>query len=232
MKKYRYEMKYLVDLQKARIIENKLISLMRFDDNVVGKEYHISSLYFDDYDNNCFYDVDDGNYYKNKYRIRLYNNSYNLIRLEKKSKEGLFTSKEIVKISKKNAELFSICKYPLIEDCDSELIKDFIFNMMSNALEPKIIIQYDRIPLIYSQGNVRITFDKNIMLSNDVNSFLKGKQNNKYILAPHLLILEVKYDDFIPSVIRNILNETNIQQISFSKYHLGRYYSKGGCMYE
>ena len=94
--------------------------------------------------------------------------------------------------------------------------------MRGGGLRPKTIVDYEREPYIYEAGNVRITFDMKISASYELENFLDGDYQSYYILPSGLNVLEVKFDEILPSYIRNIVESYGFKQTSFSKYYYGR----------
>ena len=90
-------------------------------------------------------------------------------------------------------------------------------------MEPKAIIAYERTAFVYPSGNVRITFDRNIMASRCLGEFLDPRVSCMIpVLPTGLHVLEVKYDEFLPDVIAQLLETGHLRQTAFSKYYLGR----------
>jgi len=87
---------------------------------------------------------------------------------------------------------------------------------------PKVILDYERIAYVEEITNVRITFDMKISASYELESFLDGDYQSFYILPSGLNVLEVKFDNILPSHIRNIVESYSYNQGSFSKYYYGR----------
>ena len=74
---------------------------------------------------------------------------------------------------------------------------------------------------MFGPGNVRITFDRNVRASGRTEDF--GKSNISYdFLREYDKVLEVKYDEFIPDFLVQLLELGNMQQTAYSKYQLCR----------
>lgn len=227
---YRHEYKFLIDEKDKTELYYRLKSLIPLDPNA-GEEgrYWIRSVYFDDYRNSCFYQNEDGINERAKYRIRIYNVSDQRIRLERKSKKNGMTCKESAALTRRQCDLL-LQGIPLPLDTPEaqqypEVLKQFLVLMMSRGMRAKTIIEYERIPFVYPSGNVRITLDRNITSSLDTARFFE-KDNLRYpVLASGQQLLEVKFDEYLPTFIRDHLEIGNLQQISFSKYYLGRKYT-------
>ena len=107
-------------------------------------------------------------------------------------------------------------------DSEKKLIKELAVDMLTRNYEPKIIIDYERIALVEEITNVRVTFDMKISASYELENFLDGDYQNFYLLPSGINLLEVKFDQILPSHIRNIIESYNFNQGSFSKYYYGR----------
>ena len=209
------------------LIQNRLEKLMRLDSHVDKGSYLISSLYYDDYKDSCFYDVEAGVNLRKKYRLRIYNHNARKVSLESKFKNNNMMLKHITLLSGEQARLLNEGKYLRCIDDNDELKKQFTYDMMSCGLRPMVIVEYERIPYVYETGNVRITFDMNIRSSRDIGNFMKNYGMCRPVLPDDLLIMEVKYDELLPSVIYDCIDIGNLQQISISKYTLCRRYVTG-----
>lgn len=225
---YRNEIKYLISDNDVQIIRRQLESFMSIDENAENGTYTITSLYFDDYFNQAYSDVDDGLDLKNKYRIRIYDHKDDLIRLECKQKRNAMTAKRSCVLNRGIA-------YSLIEGTylrniagQPQVLKELTYKMMSEGYKPAVIVEYERIPYVYPMGNVRITLDTNIISSTDTNNFLKDFSYKRPILPVGMHLLEVKYNEMLPDFIYRCLSDMNLEQISFSKYYLCRKYNVNG----
>lgn len=227
---YRHEYKFLIDEKDKTELYYRLRNLIPLDPNA-GEEgrYWIRSVYFDDYRNSCFYQNEDGINERAKYRIRIYNVSDERIRLERKSKKNGMTCKESASLTRQQCDML-LRGVPLPLDTPQagqypEVLKQFLVLMMSKGMRAKTIIEYERIPFVYPAGNVRITLDRNITSSLETARFFE-KDNLRYpVLARGEQLLEVKFDEYLPTFIRDHLEIGRLQQTSFSKYYLGRKYT-------
>ncbi len=229
-KKYRHEYKYLIDERDRALLYQRLKNLIPLDTNA-GEEGHywIRSVYFDDYRNSCFYQNEDGINERAKYRIRIYNVSDRSIKLERKSKKNGMTLKESATLSRAQCEqiLRGIPFSPDEQGGDAcpLVLRQFMTLMHSRGMRAKTVVEYERIPFVYPAGNVRITFDRNITSSLQIDRFFE-KDNLRYPILPRgQQLLEVKFDEYFPGFIRERLETGRLRQISFSKYYLSRKYT-------
>ena len=106
----------------------------------------------------------------------------------------------------------------------SAVYQKFLIQQKTRRLRPKVIVEYDRTPWIYQLGNVRVTFDENIRSSGQVERFLEQDFARRPIMPTGWHVLEVKYDDFLPDYIRQVLQINTLRRTAFSKYFLCRTY--------
>ena len=94
--------------------------------------------------------------------------------------------------------------------------------MRTQRLRPKTIVDYTREPYVYPAGNVRVTLDYDIRTGLRCPDFLSPGITIPAGDAP--IILEVKWDAFLPSVIRDAIQLEGRHTSSFSKYAQCRIY--------
>lgn len=224
IKVYRSEWKYTLSNQELSLLKSRLSEVMEIDPHTpLGGRYLIHSLYFDDYKDTSVYTTDSGLSKRFKWRIRYYGDDLTYIVLEKKEKIESRCHKKSVKITvEEYNKIVSGEAYDLIFDTKKKLIKELAVDMLINDYRPKVIIDYERIAYIEKITNVRITFDMKISASYELENFLDGDYQSFYVLPSGINVLEVKFDDILPSHIRNIVESYNFKQGSFSKYYYGR----------
>lgn len=220
---YRVEDKYACNEMEMRIIQARIAAVLKPDRNQesdVG--YKVTSVYFDDLFDTHLQDTVDGYAKREKYRIRIYNNLLDAIKLEIKYKQYNRVMKKSEKISIEQMQM--LLEGKCISDVkDSEDSPLALFNLaISNrGLRPKVIVEYDRQAYVFDPGNVRITFDRNIRASSQIESF--GKDFCCFeTVHEQDRVLEVKYDEFFPDFIAQLLETGNMMQTSYSKYKLCR----------
>ena len=197
---------------------------MELDSHIKDKgRYLIHSLYFDDYKDTSVYTTIAGLSERFKWRIRYYDDDLSYIVLERKEKkEGRCHKKSCVLTVKEYELITSGNVLELVYDTKKRVIKELIRDMLMYDYRPKIIIDYERIAYVEEITNVRITFDMKIAASYELEQFLNGDYTKFYINPSGINILEVKFDDILPSHIRNIIESYGFKQTSFSKYYYGR----------
>ncbi len=185
--------------------------------------YQIHSLYFDDQKDTSVDTTNSGLSKRYKWRIRYYGDDLSYIVLEKKEKLESRCHKKSCRITlEEYDEIISGNATDLIFETDKKLIKELAVDMIIHNYEPKVIVDYERIAYVEEITNVRVTFDLKISASYEIENFLDGDYQSFYVLPSGMNILEVKFDEILPSYIRNIVESYNFNQESFSKYYYGR----------
>ncbi len=224
--KYRHEFKYLISDAQCELLKVKLNGILKKDSNVgESGKYLISSLYFDSPSNKCYYENENGTDPREKFRIRIYNHDKSRIRLECKRKENGKTLKLSCPLTLKQAETLISGKY--LPDINEQhpVLRKLSLEMMIYGVRPVVIVEYERIPFVYANGNVRITLDTNISSSQRVKEFLHGSTSLRPIMPVGQKLLEVKYDEYLPDFIYHSIQTERLRQTAFSKYYLCRRYS-------
>ena len=221
--KYRHELKFKISNSAAEVLKQKLSLILKKDKNAYYSDgsYLIKSLYFDDLDSSSYYEKMDGVLYRKKYRISIYNNNDEFIRLEKKMKHNTYTAKEQILISK---DIYSKILNGKLDEIDSPtgLLEEFITNSKTKHLVPSVIVLYHRIAFTYPISEVRITFDSHIQ-SGLYNYDLFDKEVPMYdVSEPGKQVLEVKFNEVLPLHIANILNDIPSCKEAVSKFAICR----------
>ena len=223
--KFRHELKHYINFSDYISIKSRLRSIMHIDKNAnENNEYKIRSLYFDNVYDKALMEKVIGVPKRHKFRIRFYNDNHEFMRLEKKSKIRGLCLKDSEKITKEECEKIINGDIEFLRDSNKKLFIDLYSEMKGNLLRPKTIVDYTREAYIYPIGNVRITFDKSVRTGlNNINMFDDNLAtietiDNKYI------VLEVKFDEFLPQIIRDIIQVKERRATSISKYEAARIY--------
>ncbi len=219
----RHENKYWINPGDMEALRNRLINVLEHDEHAdENGNYFIRSLYFDDIDDSAYYDKVAGNADRDKYRIRIYNLSDEVIFLERKRKIGNLIQKSACRITKDLAlKLIQGDPSPLLRT-DNPLLKDMYLQMRLKLLRPKVIVDYLREAFVHPAENTRITFDKQLATC----------PNSIDLFSPNLLmirptddareILEIKFDNYLPDYITRLISGIPVEHSAISKYVLCR----------
>ncbi len=223
MKKYRNEWKYQCHEKTLLEVMERLKGTLTPDHNGDEGTYVVRSVYFDDPQGSFAMDTEAGVSHRYKYRIRYYGNDTGTLKLEKKEKLDGRCHKDSCRLSLENFE--KIMKGDYLEvfwETDNKVLKEFCVKANTMLLSPKVIVEYDRTAVIEPFANIRITADRNISFSPEVDRFLEGDYLRNPILTKDQHVLEVKFDHVLPGYIKRIASDDKLIQSSFSKYYLAR----------
>lgn len=222
-RKFRHELKYLVSEGQIALLKNRINHLMPLDRHAAPSgKYIIRSLYFDDYYNRCFWENENGTDPREKFRIRIYDYSSRRISLECKRKERGKTLKTSCLLTEEQTRILMAGK--IIPDMKKqpELLRKLTLEMLMHRMQPVVIVEYERIPYVYHDGNVRITLDMNVASSSATEHFFEPVIPKRPVMPVGQHLLEVKYDEYLPDFIYRNLQLENLQQTAYSKYYICR----------
>ena len=220
---FRHEWKHEISYGDMLVLRQRLSTVMKRDKHAIDGKYLIRSLYFDNASDKALREKVDGVNIREKFRIRYYNNDTSLIHLEKKSKVNGLCLKDSVALSFEQAQAIANGDYGWMIDSGVPLIQELYSKMMSQGLRPKTIVDYLREPFVFAPGNVRVTLDYNIRTGMNCIDFL----NSNCVTVPAgdaPIILEVKWDEYLPDIIRDAVQLPNCRVGAFSKYAVCRIY--------
>lgn len=220
---YRHEWKHEINMADLYAIRARLKVVARGDPHAKDGKYFIRSLYFDNLSDKALREKIDGVDRREKFRIRYYNNDTSFIKLEKKSKVNGLETKYSAPLTKEEAQRIVCGDYEFLRESQHSLLQEFYYKIRYQGLKPKTIVDYTREPFIYGPGNVRVTFDYNIRTGLTCTDFL----NPDCVTIPagdQIVILEVKWDEFLPSIIKSAVQMPGRRVTAFSKYAQCRIY--------
>lgn len=204
-------------------MRQRLGAVMAPDEHTQKGQYEIRSLYFDNWDDKALREKLDGVSVREKYRIRYYNGDTSLIHLERKYKRGGLGYKDFTAITEAQAQRIAQGEIAwMAESCDP-VILGFYTRLRNQGLSAKVIVDYTRVPFVYVPGNIRVTLDYNIRTALRCTDFLNP--NCATVPVPDSpCILEVKWDSFLPDVIRHAVQLGDRHAAAYSKYAACRMY--------
>ena len=220
--KYRHEWKFRIHYADMLILRHRLLAVAKHDIHATEGKYMVRSLYFDDVSDKALRDKINGVSVREKFRIRYYDNNQEVIHLEKKSKVKDLCLKEQAPLTKGQAGDIAEGKFDWMKESSHPLVLE-LFHKICLGLRPKIIVDYTREPYVFAAGNVRVTIDYNIRTGFSCRDFLDP---NCITLPPGdtPMILEVKWDEYLPDIIRDAVRLKNCRPGAFSKYAACRIY--------
>lgn len=221
--KFRHEFKHEVTEFDYLVLKTRLLNMMCPDSNGDNGKYRVRSLYFDNLYDTALREKVDGVNYREKFRIRAYDGNHDFIRLEKKSKINGLCNKQSTNLSAEEVNKIIHGDIEFLEQSNIPLKQELYVKMRNQGLKPKTVVDYSREAFIYPAGNVRITLDYDIrtgLLSTDF-------MENDSVTIPagdKVIILEVKWDEFLPDFVRDIVQIKGRKSVAYSKYAACRIY--------
>lgn len=226
-KNFRHENKYFINYFDYHILKTRLNYLMKKDNySDQNGNYSIRSLYFDDIRNSSLFEKQSGILARKKYRIRIYNLNEKIIKLEKKSRIGHFINKQTEQISRENYDKIISKNYEFLIESSKPLFKEFYLDLKINMYNPEVIVDFVREAFTYNINNIRITFDKKLETGLKSVDLFDKKLIKVSALDEPKMILEIKYDSFLPNFIKNALQISASQRYAISKYVICRKFVK------
>ena len=219
---FRHEWKHEINVSDMIALRQRLRAVARPDPHAVDGRYAIRSLYFDDLSDKALREKLDGVDRREKFRIRYYNGDPSLIHLEKKSKRNGLGAKETVNLTQTEAQAIVNGDLDWMPPSGRALVQE-LYSKMRRGLRPKTIVDYTREPFTYAPGNVRVTLDYDLRTGLGCTDFL----NPNCVTIPAgdaPIILEVKWDAFLPDIIRDAVQLPGRRVSAFSKYAQCRIY--------
>ena len=220
---YRHEWKIEISYLDLLVLRQRLGAVMQPDAHAVDGKYHIRSLYFDDSADTALQEKLDGVNCREKFRIRFYNLDTAVIHLEKKSKWNGLCNKQSADLTAEEAQWIADGQLDWMKTSGRPLVQELYSKMKGQGLRPKTIVDYTREPFVYGPGNVRVTLDYDIRTGLAGTDFL----NPDCVTVPAgnaPIILEVKWDQFLPQIIRDAVQLESRRPGAYSKYAACRIY--------
>lgn len=221
--KYRHEIKHEIGYAELLALRQRLGAVAARDMHAQGGTYRIRSLYFDNTADEALREKLDGINIREKYRIRFYNGDTGFIRLEKKRKVNGLCQKQSALLTAAQVQSIVDGRCGWMAQSKEPLVRELSWAMTVRGLMPRTIVDYVREPFVFAPGNVRITLDYDIRTGLSCTDVL----NSACVTVPvagNPVILEVKWDEFLPDVMRDVLQSAGCRAGAFSKYAACRVY--------
>ena len=221
MTDYRHEWKHVITPVHRQILRQRLRVVAQPDGHAVDGRYHIRSLYFDDLNDTALREKLDGVSRREKYRLRCYNLDFGLIHLEKKSKLAGLGRKESCSVTQSEVQALLAGQLDWMAADPRPLVGELYAKLRTGELRPKTLVEYVREPFVFAPGNVRVTIDYDIRTGLRCTDLL----NTRCVTIPAgdaPAILEVKWDEYLPDIIRDAVQLRSRRTSAFSKYAASR----------
>lgn len=218
----RTEQKFILNNRESLLLRRKLDAIMPWDAYCTNSDgYDVRSLYFDTVTDKCCAEKADGLQEHEKIRIRVYGTDDRVIKLESKKKRGDLQTKHTMSITRQTMQALCEGNYRVLLD-DPDPLAIYFYEKLANGMLPKAIIQYKRFSYCLPVNNTRITIDSDIRATESSFDLFQDSLQTHPILPADLVILEVKFNNFLLDYIKKTLSGLNQSTTSFSKYFSGR----------
>lgn len=218
----REEKKFLLSLPEFIRLSHRLSQVMQEDPHNGVHGYPIRSLYFDSIDDRDFHEKAAGVELRRKIRLRCYDPAADYAMLEMKQKQGANQLKRSLRLARADAARLAEGDYsPLLRYPEAFAAECYAL-MHSHLYRPKTIVEYNRKAFIAKENKIRITFDSRIVSTESCFDLFAPRLNMNPVLDPYDVVLEVKYNGFLLSYLRELINGVDRSELSVSKYVLAR----------
>lgn len=218
----RHEIKHEINYSDMITIRHRLSAAAYHDPHTIDGKYFIRSLYFDNLADKALMEKINGVSRREKFRIRYYNGDTSVIKLEKKCKTDSLGTKQSAPLTAQQAQSIADGDTKWMLDSQYPLVRELYTKMTTEGLAPKTIVDYTREPFIFPAGNVRVTIDYNIRSGMRCTDFLRP--DCVTVPVSDSIVLEVKWDSFLPDIIRDAVALSDRREGAFSKYAACRIY--------
>ncbi|MBR2742250.1 MAG: polyphosphate polymerase domain-containing protein [Clostridia bacterium] len=223
MPKFRHEFKHIINPADYYAVRSRLAAVLPHDRYArADGTYKISSLYFDNLYDKALMEKINGVNDREKFRIRLYNDDPSFIKLEKKSKKNGLCQKTAERVTADEVKRITDGDIEWMKESKKALLCELYAKMRYQQLRPTVIVSYTREAFVYPPGNVRVTLDSDIRTALKATDLLNPDRTE--ILTGTDIVMEVKYDEYFPSLIRDLVQVPDRRSSAFSKYAKCRIY--------
>ena len=216
----RHEEKYLIDYRQYAILKSRALASLIPDSHGIDGSYWVTSLYYDDLMDTALLEKQDGLSRHTKFRLRTYDGKNDVIRLERKIKEGILTQKQSASVTVEQLPLLGLPNWDMT--CFDGAAYDLVAQMQARALRPAVTVRYRRDAFLYQGTDIRLTFDTDMeTLQHTEENLFNLDAPGIPVLDKNTVVMEIKYGKYIPGFIRQLTADAT-RQLSVSKYALCR----------
>lgn len=218
----RTEQKYLINLLECAHLEYVLSSVLHRDDHSAQKAYKVRSLYFDTPDDRDFYDKADGLEMRRKIRLRIYDPDAQYAKLELKEKQGNLQRKRSLTLTRAQAMQVCAGNYEVLKQSDNEFAWELYTRMQQFCYLPKCIVEYERMAFVVPENDIRVTLDSNLHAGERQLNLFDPNLALYPVGVPGEVTMEVKFNGFLLSYVKDIVSLAAKTRCSRSKYCVAR----------
>ncbi len=220
----RHEMKIAINDADATVLRQRLRLVARYDEHAPQGGYLVRSLYFDSPRDRALREKLDSVNNREKFRIRCYDRDFSFIQLEKKSKSNGLGEKAKARLTADEVSSLLAGNLAWMNDSSRPVLVELLSKIRSQGLRPKVVVEYRREPFVFGPGNVRVTLDSDVRTGMRSIAFLDPAMPLIPVPGDQHGVLEVKWDAFLPDIIRDAVQLDGRRTAAFSKYAAARMY--------
>lgn len=225
----REEKKFLLDRAAALALRAHLRPVVHADAHNGADGYCVRSLYFDSLDDRDFLEKEEGIELRRKLRLRVYSPKADFALFEMKQKQGPYQRKRSLRLSRDEARALIDGDHTVLLRSGTDFGRECYAIMQTWAYRPKTVVEYDRFAFIAPENSIRVTFDSGIRANECNFDVFDPELALNSVLSPFAVVLEVKYNGFLLSYIKDMLLPVQQSELSVSKYCMAR---QTGCNYQ
>lgn len=225
----REEKKFLLNQAEALRLRDHLLTVVHPDEHNGPDGYVVRSLYFDSLYDRDLQEKEDGVELRRKLRLRVYSPDAEFALFEMKQKQGAYQRKRSLSLSRQDAQALIAGDFTVLLKSESDFGRECYALMQTLAYRPKTIVEYDRFAFVAPENAIRITFDSAIRANEANYDIFDRHLPLNSVLSPFSVVLEVKYNGFLLSYIKDMLLPVQHAVLSVSKYCMAR---QTGCLYQ
>jgi|SRR3989338_1944240 len=221
---HRKELKFYIPYKEYIVLSNLLKKILVLDKyNKEGQNgYFIRSLYFDTLDNKEFEEKMAGIENRSKYRLRIYDLNDSKVKFEIKRKTNGLIIKETAIITRKDAIELQKRNYEVMLKYNNKVLNKAYKEFKKSQYYPVVIVDYLREAFVFDVNKIRIVFDR-FLKSSTLHLDLFGKETfPTQKLKNALVVMEIKYNNFIPEWLKDLVQVPSAERSAISKYCIGR----------
>ena len=218
----RQEKKYWITCADQQKLSHRLSRVMTEDSHNGTNGYLVRSLYFDTLDDKDYQDKMDGYSLRRKMRLRIYGPDSPFAQLEMKQKEGMYQKKRSLRMKKDDAMQLILCRYDVLLNYPDSFAAECFGIFHTQCYRPKAVVEYRRKAFIAKENKIRITLDSQITATESCFNIFQPDLCMYPVLDPFHAVLEVKYNGFLLSYIKELVDGVDRSELSVSKYCLSR----------
>ena len=219
----REEKKFLISVKEFMAKSHELEKIMISDEHNTAQGYTVRSLYFDTPFDEDFFEKSDGVEVRRKIRLRIYDPKNDFAMLELKQKQGSNQQKRSLRLSREDSERLIQGDYGVLLNYKDDFAKEMYGLMLYKCYRPKTIVEYNRKAFIAKENKIRVTFDSHVVSTESSFDLFSSQLNMSPVMDSYDVIMEVKFNGFLLSYIKEMINSIDKSELSVSKYCLARH---------